>query len=89
MVIESQKTTPWTKPEDLPFGSGGNDAGPPLDLRALGDTSCDYIPALFADGSVHYLYRSDLGRDQTEAIRSLITPLGGEEVSIAEAYYSD
>jgi hypothetical protein len=67
LCVESAKTVPWTKPEDLPFVENGP-------LPELGGMWPDGFNVLLADGSVRFLSK----HIEADALRALITRNGGE-----------
>lgn len=72
LVVEAGEPVPWTKPEDLPFGGGAS----PLD--GVGSKHPGGLNAVFADGAVRFLSRSNLSESK---LRALITRAGAEAVS--------
>jgi hypothetical protein len=69
MVVEADKSVPWTKPEDLPF-----EAGKPL--PKVGAFWPNGFQVAICDGSVRML-RKDI---KPETLRALITINGGEVI---------
>jgi prepilin-type processing-associated H-X9-DG protein len=67
MGVESAKTVPWTKPEDLPFVEGGP-------LPEVGGLWPEGFNVLFADGSVRLLSKTV----PADTLRAMITRNGGE-----------
>ncbi len=72
MVVESSKTVPWTKPEDLPF-----DPEKPGKVFGAGSPHPGGFNTAFGDGSVHFIKNSI----SLDVLRALITRAGGEVIS--------
>jgi hypothetical protein len=72
MVVEAGEAVPWYKPDVLAYD--GN-----LPLPQLGEKGADRFLALFCDGSARTLRPSKLGE---KTLRALITPQGGEVVTL-------
>jgi hypothetical protein len=72
MIVEAGEAVPWYKPDVL--GYDGT-----LPLPPLGDKGADRFLAAFGDGSVRSLKPGKLGE---KTLRALITPQGGEVVTL-------
>ena len=70
MVVETKKSIPWTKPEDVEYSK---DKPSP----SIGGFSDAGFNAAFADGSVRFLSKNI----QETMMRAMITARGGEEIS--------
>jgi prepilin-type processing-associated H-X9-DG protein len=71
MVVEANRETPWTKPEDIPFDPNGP-------VPDLGGFDPNVFNVGFADGSVRTISKSIA----PTVLKALITRDGGEAVSI-------
>jgi prepilin-type processing-associated H-X9-DG protein len=71
LIVEAADPVLWTKPDEL-------DYSPTTPLPRLGGVSAGGFNAAFADGSVKFIRTGA----KEEAIRSAITPAGGETVNI-------
>ena len=73
MLVHSAHLVPWTKPEDIEYS-------PDTPLPAFSKARPDGFLAVFADGTVR-----SIPHDTDEAkIRAMLTPRGGESVSLDE-----
>jgi len=86
MVVEAREPVPWTKPIDLPYmevaqlpllGGGVFKAS----TRPFVAGEVDGFNALFADGSIHFIY---MRRIKESTLRALITRNGEEPVTSEE-----
>ena len=75
MAVEAQREIPWTKPEDIAYGSLTDGSNKPLpDLGTLHPGGFD---ATFADGSVKFISAGI----NLNVLRALLTRAGGEVIS--------
>jgi hypothetical protein len=73
MLVHAESLVPWTKPEDIEYSADSP-------LPAFSKTNRDGFLAVFADGTVR-----SIPHDTAESkIRALISPRGGEQVSMSE-----
>jgi prepilin-type processing-associated H-X9-DG protein len=82
MVVEAGDPVPWTKPIDLPYMEVAQ--LPPLggvfkaSTRPFDAGGVDGFNVLFADGSVHFIYKR---RIKESTLRALITRNGKEPIT--------
>jgi type II secretory pathway pseudopilin PulG len=71
MVVEADRSVPWTKPDDLEFD-------PEKPNKGLGTLRSTGFNVLMSDGSVRFL----LNTIDTELFKALMTKAGGEAVAV-------
>jgi prepilin-type processing-associated H-X9-DG protein len=85
LVVEAGEPVPWTQPIDLPYMEVGQ--LPPLggvfkaSTRPFDTRGVDGFNALFADGSVHFIFKK---RIKESTLRALITRNGKEPIRSEE-----
>jgi Protein of unknown function (DUF1559) len=73
LVVEAKRSTPWTKPEDVPFDPA---KAAELLQKEIGGNHANVFLAAAADGSARTISKTL----DPQTLRSLITPAGGEPV---------
>jgi len=79
-TVPSERSIPWTKPEDIVCGDAFPGIGKPAGLGAIDTGAVRVALTAFADGTVHVLAAD---KDPAE-LRKLITRAGGEVVEYDE-----